>query len=81
MLAILLSLLTISVCILGHAQTPEEMRTELQLRNRITIHSKRSLDKCSASPAAVALNERAIARRAAKAEALSANRGVKASML
>ncbi|KAF6830103.1 hypothetical protein CPLU01_07518 [Colletotrichum plurivorum] len=56
--------------------SPEEIMAELALRSVVTTHGKRALDACSNSPAALALKERALARRAATARRLRAARGL-----
>jgi hypothetical protein len=58
------------------SHTAEEIAAEIALRDRIAAFSKRSLDKCSNSAASLALKERAIARRAATAQALREKRGL-----
>lgn len=73
--------LALSATVSAHAHTPEEIRAELETRERITVHSKRALDKCADSPAALALKERAVSRRAAKMDTLRQKRGIKASKL
>lgn len=73
--------LALSATVAAHAQTPDEILAEIDTRSRITAHSKRALDKCANSPAALALKERAIARRAAKADALRKKRGIKTSKI
>jgi len=59
------------------AHTEEQIKRELSLRQHVTSHSKRALDKCANSPAALALKQRAIARRAAKARAIREKRGLR----
>lgn len=78
-LSLLAALLALSVPVLGHPKTPEGIRAALETRSRVTAHSKRALDRCADSPAALALKERAIARRAATADALREKRGLKTS--
>ena len=50
----------------GHSE--KEIRAEIAVRNVVTAHSKRAIDKCANSPAALALRERALARRVAAAK-------------
>jgi hypothetical protein len=80
-LSVLTSVLALSPFIAGTAahaggHSDEEIAAELALRRHVTAFSKRSLDRCSGSAAAVALKERAIARRAATARALREKRGL-----
>lgn len=65
--------LAIAATASAHAMSAEK---ELALRDAIVGHSKRSLDSCAGSSAAVALRERAVARRAAKAQELRFRRGL-----
>jgi len=56
--------------------SPEEIAAELALRDLVTVHGKRALDACSGSPAALALKQRALERRAATAQQLREKRGL-----
>ncbi|OLN92164.1 hypothetical protein CCHL11_01392 [Colletotrichum chlorophyti] len=56
--------------------TAEEIAAELALRSLVTVHGKRALNACSSSPAAQALKQRALARRAETASRLRAQRGL-----
>ncbi|TDZ74649.1 hypothetical protein CTRI78_v000631 [Colletotrichum trifolii] len=61
--------------------SPEEIAAELALRSHVTVHGKRALDACSNSPAALALKQRALERRAATAQRLRAARGLEAQKM
>ncbi|GKT47086.1 uncharacterized protein ColSpa_07267 [Colletotrichum spaethianum] len=56
--------------------SPEEIAAELALRDVVTAHGRRALDACSNSPAALALKQRALERRAATAKQLREKRGL-----
>jgi hypothetical protein len=58
----------------GHSD--EEIKAEITLRNEVIASSRRALAKCSNSAASLALKERALARRAATAQALREKRGL-----
>ncbi|KAK1990369.1 aromatic compound dioxygenase [Colletotrichum falcatum] len=73
--ALALSPLLGSVAAHGN-HSPEEMAAELALRDLVTAHGKRALDACSNSPAAMALKQRALERRAATARQLREKRGL-----
>ncbi|KAK2042843.1 aromatic compound dioxygenase [Colletotrichum somersetense] len=73
--ALALSPLLGSVAAHGN-HSPEEIAAELALRDVVTVHGKRALDACSSSPAAQALKQRAIERRAAAAQQLREKRGL-----
>lgn len=64
----------------GEKVSPESMKREMSLRNAQHAHASRSLSKCSNSPAAVALKQRSVARRAEKVAKLRQERGLMASM-
>lgn len=78
-LSLITAALALSTTVSAHVQTRDEIIAEIATRERITAHSKRALDKCANSPAARALKQRAIARRAAKAVALREKRGIDTS--
>lgn len=63
----------------GEKVTPESMKREMSLRNQQHAAASRSLAKCQNSPAALALKQRAIARRAEKVTKLRKERGLTAS--
>ena len=62
----------------GHSE--EEIQAEIALRNIVAGHTRRALEKCSNSPAALALQNRALARRAAVAQAIREKRGLENRM-
>lgn len=64
----------------GEKVSPESMKREMSLRNAQHAYASRSLSKCSNSPAAVALKQRSVARRAEKVAKLRQERGLTASM-
>lgn len=72
----LAAVLAFSTGVLGHPSTPEGIRAALETRSRVTSHSARALERCATDPKALALRNRAVARRAAKAKALRAKRGL-----
>ena len=65
-----LAALTLVSSVLSHTggHSEKEIRDEIALRNVVTAHSKRAIDKCANSSAALALRERALARRVAAAK-------------
>ncbi|KAK2593366.1 hypothetical protein QQS21_008941 [Conoideocrella luteorostrata] len=69
--------LALSVAVFGHPETAEEQRAQIATLRRIAAHSKRSLAKCADSPDAIKLRERAVARRAAWADKLRRQSGLK----
>ncbi|KAH0602018.1 hypothetical protein MHUMG1_00897 [Metarhizium humberi] len=69
--------LAFSAVVYGHPETEEERQAQAATLRRIAAHSKRSLANCADSPAAIALKERAVARRAAWADELRVKRGLK----
>lgn len=75
-LSIVVAALALSAGVFGHPSSEEEEIAYFEARSMVVEHAKRSLEKCSDSPAALALNERAISRRAAKAEELRQERGL-----
>ncbi|KAF4776175.1 hypothetical protein HER10_EVM0004110 [Colletotrichum scovillei] len=58
------------------SHTTDEIATEIALRDVVTVHGKRALDACSNSPAALALKQRALERRANTAQMLREKRGL-----
>ncbi|KHN98279.1 Intradiol ring-cleavage dioxygenase, core [Metarhizium album ARSEF 1941] len=68
--------LAFSAVVYGHPETEEERSAQAATLRRIAAHAKRSLADCADSPAARALNERAVARRAAWADELRVKRGL-----
>lgn len=62
--------------VLAHPKSAEELNAHLETLRRISAHSKRSLAQCADSPDAIALRERAVARRAAWADELRVKRGL-----
>ncbi|KAH6656871.1 Intradiol ring-cleavage dioxygenase [Truncatella angustata] len=60
----------------GEIHTPEEIKREIDAHKAQQIKARRSLAQCSNSPAALALKERAVARRAAVAQKLREQRGL-----
>lgn len=77
MLSVLTTALALTATVLGHHETEEEQRIQAATLRRIAAHSKRTLANCAGSPAAIALKERAVARRAAWADELRTKRGLK----
>ncbi|KAK1986220.1 Intradiol ring-cleavage dioxygenase [Colletotrichum cereale] len=73
--ALALSPLLGSVAAHGN-HSPDEIAAELALRDLVTTHGRRALDACSGSPAALALKQRALERRAATARQLREKRGL-----
>ncbi|KAG5989661.1 hypothetical protein E4U52_005372 [Claviceps spartinae] len=72
----LIAALVFSATALGHAQTKEKRKAHSTALHRIATHSKRSLAACAETPAAIALRQRAVARRAAWANELRRSRGL-----
>ncbi|KAG5968837.1 hypothetical protein E4U57_004013 [Claviceps arundinis] len=72
----LIAVLVFSATALGHAQTEEKRKAHSAALHRIATHSKRSLAACAETPAAIALRQRAVARRAAWANELRRSRGL-----
>lgn len=60
----------------GEVHTAEEIKREVAAHKAQQVKARRSLAQCSNSPAALALKERAVARRAAKAQLLREQRGL-----
>jgi hypothetical protein len=60
----------------GEIHTPEEVKREIVAHKAQQVKARRSLADCANSPAAVALKERAVARRAATAQKLREQRGL-----
>ncbi|OHE92517.1 hypothetical protein CORC01_12166 [Colletotrichum orchidophilum] len=58
------------------SHTAEDIAAEIALRDIVTVHGKRALNACSSSPAALALKQRALERRAATAQMLREKRGL-----
>ncbi|OAQ61011.2 extracellular dioxygenase [Pochonia chlamydosporia 170] len=77
MLSILTAALALTATVYGHAETAEAEKFQMETLRRIAAHSKRSLASCANSPAAVALRARAVARRAAWADELRVQNGLK----
>ena len=69
-LTLALAASTLVSSVLGHAvgHSDAEIQAEIAMRNVVTAHSKRAIDKCANSLAALALRERALARRVATAK-------------
>ncbi|KAM4060095.1 dioxygenase [Hirsutella rhossiliensis] len=80
-LSTLAAVLALFAGVLGHPSTPEGIRAALETRSRVTAHSRRALEKCANDPEALALRDRAVARRAAKAHALRTKRGLDSSLV
>lgn len=72
----LVALLACVAGVLGHPSSEEDKKTYLETRSRVIAHTRRSLERCADSPEARALEERAVARRMAKAEELRAKYGL-----
>ncbi|UNI20284.1 hypothetical protein JDV02_006384 [Purpureocillium takamizusanense] len=62
--------------VLGHPSSEEDKKAFFEARSRVVAHTRRSLERCADSPEARALEERAVARRLAKAEELRAKYGL-----
>jgi hypothetical protein len=60
----------------GEHHTAEEIKREIAAHKAQQVKARRSLAECSNSPAALALKERAIARRAATAQRIREERGL-----
>ena len=60
----------------GEVHTAEEIKREALQSHHAHLSAKRALDRCATTPAALALKERSIARRAATAEALRSKRDI-----
>lgn len=60
----------------GEVHTPEEIKREIAAHKAQQVKARRSLAECASSPAAIALKERAVARRAAIAQQLREQRGL-----
>ncbi|KAL3959917.1 extracellular dioxygenase [Purpureocillium lilacinum] len=72
----LVALLACVAGVLGHPSSEEDKKAYLETRSRVIAHTRRSLERCADSPEARALEERAVARRIAKAEELRAKYGL-----
>ncbi|PHH85740.1 hypothetical protein CDD83_11235 [Cordyceps sp. RAO-2017] len=67
--------------VVGHPKTAEGKRAMLEAHGLVAAHSRRALGRCADSAEAVALGERAVARRAAQADALRRERGIKTPLV
>jgi len=69
-----------SICVIfahpGEVHDPTHVKREIETLNSLATAHKRSLGLCANGLNARALNDRSIARRAAKAEKLRAVRGI-----
>ncbi|WYZ36668.1 hypothetical protein EsH8_II_000174 [Colletotrichum jinshuiense] len=78
----LVAALAISPLVAAHGQhTAEDIAAEIALRSEVTFHGRRALDACANSPAALALKQRALERRAATAQELREKRGLGAQRM
>ncbi|TQN71663.1 hypothetical protein CSHISOI_03844 [Colletotrichum shisoi] len=76
-LAVAMALSPLMGSVAAHGNhSPEEIVAELALRDLVTTHGRRALDACASSPAALALKQRALERRAATAQRLREKRGL-----